>query len=268
MKAFYNIGIRSYSFGVKLAGIFGNSKAKKWTAGRKDWRKTIKNQLGNSEKNIWIHATSLGEFEQVKPLIEKIKADNAFSEYKIVVTFFSPSGFEYSKNYELADFKFYLPIDTKIHAADFIELINPSIAIFVKYDFWFNYLELLQKKQIPHLFFGCNFRENQIYFKPVNKWQVEILQKINRLFTLNKRSFDVLKNHSFSNMEICGDTRFDKVIQNATRCQPIALIEQFKQNKILLILGSSWEKEEDILADYLEKNKEWNEQLKNYYCSS
>ena len=159
LKAIYNIGIRSYSLGVKLAGAFGNSKAKKWAAGRKDWRKTIKNQLGSNEKNIWIHATSLGEFEQVKPLIEKIKADNAFSEYKIVVTFFSPSGYDYSKNYELADFKFYLPIDTKINATDFIELINPSIAIFVKYDFWFNYLELLQKKQIPHLFFGCNFRK-------------------------------------------------------------------------------------------------------------
>jgi 3-deoxy-D-manno-octulosonic-acid transferase len=201
-------------------------------------------------------------FEQVKPLIEKIKADNAFSEYKVVVTFFSPSGYEYSKNYELADFKFYLPIDTKINAVDFIELINPSVAIFVKYDFWFNYLELLQKKQIPHLFFGCNFRENQIYFKSVNKWQVQILQKINRLFTLNKQSFDVLKNNNFSNMEICGDTRFDKVIQNANRCQPILLIEQFKQNKKLLILGSSWEKEEDILADYLSNNKHWNQHLK------
>ena len=262
MKAIYNIGIRSYSLGVKLAGVFGNRKAKKWAAGRINWRKTIKTHLGRAEKNIWIHATSLGEFEQVKPLIEKIKSDIAFSEYKVVVTFFSPSGYEYSKNYELADFKFYLPIDTKINAADFIELINPSIAIFVKYDFWFNYLELLQKKQIPHLFFGCNFRENQIYFKAVNKWQVDILQKINRLFTLNKQSFDVLKNNNFSNMEICGDTRFDKVIQNANRCQPIALIEQFKQNKVLLILGSSWEREEDVLVEYLEKNKEWNKQLK------
>lgn len=262
MKAIYNIGIRSYSLGVKLAGVFGNSKAKKWTSGRKNWRKTITSQIGSSEKKVWIHATSLGEFEQVKPLIEKIKADNAFSGHKVVVTFFSPSGFEYSKNYELADFKFYLPIDTKINAADFIELINPSIAIFVKYDFWFNYLELLQKKQIPHLFFGCNFRENQIYFKAINKWQLQILQKINRLFLLNKQSFDVLKNNNFSNMEICGDTRFDKVIQNANRCKPIALIKQFKQNKTLLILGSSWEQEEDILADYLEQNKEWNKQLK------
>ena len=262
LKAIYNIGVRSYSLGVKLAGAFGNSKAKKWAAGRKHWRKTIKNQLGNTEKNIWIHATSLGEFEQVKPLIEKIKADIAFSEYKIVVTFFSPSGFDYSKNYDLADFKFYLPIDTKINATDFIELIDPSFAIFVKYDFWFNYLTLLQKKQIPHLFFGCNFRENQIYFKPGNKWQVEILQRINRLFTLNKQSFDVLKNNNFSNIEICGDTRFDKVIQNARRCKPIGLVEKFKQNKVLLILGSCWEKEENILADYLEKNKEWNKQLK------
>ena len=262
MKAIYNIGIRSYSFGVKLAGIFGNSKAKKWTAGRKDWRKNFKYQLSGTRKNIWIHATSLGEFEQVKPLIEKIKGDSSFYEYKIVVTFFSPSGYEHGKHYDLADFTFYLPIDTKANAVDFIDLINPSLVIFVKYDFWFNYLQLLQQKEIPHLFFGCNFRENQIYFKPGNKWQVEILQRINRLFTLNKQSFDVLKNNNFSNIEIGGDTRFDKVIQNARRCKPIALVEKFKQNKALLILGSSWEKEENILADYLEKNKEWNKQLK------
>ena len=262
MKAIYNIGVRSYSLGVKLAGVFGNNKAKKWTSGRKDWRQSLKSQLENTEKTIWIHATSLGEFEQVKPLIENIKADSAFSEHKIIVTFFSPSGYEYSKGYELADYICYLPIDTKTNAAEFINLINPAIAIFVKYDFWFNYLEILQKKEIPHLFFGCNFRENQIYFRPGNKWQVEILQKIDRLFTLNKRSFDVLKNNSFSNMDICGDTRFDKVIQNANRCNPIALIEQFKQNQTLLILGSSWEKEEDILADYLGKNKDWNKKLK------
>ena len=262
MKAFYNIGIRSYSFGVKLAGIFGNSKAKKWSTGRKDWRKTIKNQFSSEGEAIWIHTTSLGEFEQVKPLIEKIKGDSSFAKHKIVVTFFSPSGYENSKNYDLADFTFYLPIDTKKNSTDFIELINPSIAIFVKYDFWFNYLALLQKKEIPHLFFGCNFRENQIYFKSINKWQIEILQKINRLCTLNQRSLDVLKKHGFSNMQISGDTRFDKVIQNANRCQPIALIEHFKQNKKLLILGSSWEKEEDLLMRYLKENKNWKEHLK------
>jgi len=262
LKALYNIGIRSYSLGVKLAGVFGNNKAKKWVSGRNNWRETIKNNLKNTSKTIWIHATSLGEFEQVKPLIEKIKEDNSFSEYKIVVTFFSPSGYENSKNYDLADFKFYLPIDTKTNAIDFIDLVDPTIAIFVKYDFWFNYLQLLQLKQIPHLFFGCNFRNNQIYFKPGNKWQVEILRKINSLFTLNKESLDVLKKNGFSNMQICGDTRFDKVIQNANRCKSIDLVKKFKRDKKLLILGSSWEKEEDILADYLSENKRWNQQLK------
>ena len=153
MKAIYNIGIRSYSFGVKLAGIFGNSKAKKWTAGRKDWRKNIKHQLSGTRNNIWIHATSLGEFEQVKPLIEKIKGDSSFSEYKIVVTFFSPSGYEYSKNYDLADFTFTYLLTQRQMQSILLNLINPSIAIFVKYDFWFNYLELLQKKQIPTFIF-------------------------------------------------------------------------------------------------------------------
>jgi len=245
-----------------LAGFFGNNKAKKWSSGRKNWRETTKSELENTKKTIWIHATSLGEFEQVKPLIEKIKADSTFSEHKIVVTFFSPSGYEHSKNYELADFKFYLPIDTKANALDFIDLVNPTLVIFVKYDFWFNYLSLLQVRKVPHLFFGCNFRENQIYFKSGNKWQVEILQKINYLFTLNESSLNTLKNKGFSNMEICGDTRFDKVIQNANRCQPIDLVDKFKQDKKLLILGSSWEKEEDILTEHLLKNRGWNEQLK------
>jgi len=262
LKPIYNIGIRTYSAGVKLAAIFGNKKAQKWVQGRKNWLSTIRNEVDSTNKNIWIHATSLGEFEQVKPLIEKIKADSSFSDYKIVVTFFSPSGFEYSKNYAFADYKYYLPIDSKSNALNFIDAINPSLAIFVKYDFWFNYLQELQSREIPHLFFGCNFRENQIYFKPGNKWQVAILKKINWLFTLTKESNNVLSSKGFINNKVCGDTRFDKVLQNALRCQAEPLIELFKGDFKLLILGSSWEKEEEILYSYLNANPDWKKTIK------
>ena len=246
-----------------MAGLFGNQKAKKWTNGRKNWRNTLHKYLENSKsKIIWIHATSLGEFDQVKPLIEKIRNDEFFKNYKILVTFFSPSGYEYSKNYPLADYYFYLPADTIKNAADFIKITNPSIAVFVKYDFWFNYLEKVQEKHIPIIYFSCNFRKNQIYFKNSNKWQLDILKKTDRILTLNEASNSILEQHKFTNNSICGDTRFDKVVQNANRCQPVPLIEKFKQNKKLLILGSSWEKEEETLVYFLKKNPDWNLNLK------
>lgn len=259
----YNISIRSYSLAVKLAGFFGNQKAKKWITGRKNWRTKIADKIGNSSsKIIWIHATSLGEFDQVKPLIEKIKEDSSYSEFKIVITFFSPSGYEYSKDYDLADHIFYLPSDTKKNAADFIQLIKPDIAIFVKYDFWFNYLTTLQDQNIPILYFSCNFRKNQIYFKKSSEWQLEILRKVNKILTLNASSQELLKKHNFNNTDFCGDTRFDKVVQNANRCKPLNLIEKFKEDKTLLILGSSWEKEESLLAVLLDQFPNWNEQIK------
>ena len=253
----YYTGIRSYRLGVSIASLFGNQKAKQWINGRKNWQQHL-SDFRNKNKDqplIWFHASSLGEFEQVKPLIEKIKNDNEYKDHLLFVSFFSPSGYEYSLDYKVADKLFYLPLDTDSNAISFIEILQPEIAIFVKYDFWFNYLNILQENLIPIVYFSCNFRENQIYFKSYARWQRSILEDIDRIYTLNKKSENVLLKHGFKNAAVCGDTRYDKVIQNAEQSIPIPIIEQFKKEKPLLILGSSWQPEEKIIAQYLEKNK-------------
>lgn len=252
MKWLYNIGIRSYKLGVLTAGLLGSNKAIKWVEGRKNWLEKL--QKSECEHPIWIHASSLGEFEMAKPLIEKIKADPKLQKTKILVTFFSPSGYEISLNYPLADGIHYIPLDTRANAKLFLDLVQPQIAIFVKYDFWFNFLSELQARKIPTLYFSSNFRQGQFYFKKGVEWQKKIMQKIDSILCLNDESNQVLKKHGFSNTGICGDTRFDKVIQNAQRIVPVPLMNEFKKDNKLLIMGSSWPIEEKIVADFLAEN--------------
>lgn len=249
MKLLYNIGIRAYGLGVLTAGLLGSSKAIKWVEGRKNWFETL--SKAKLDQVIWVHASSLGEFEMAKPLIEQIKEDNHLKGRQILVTFFSPSGYEMSNDYPLADGIFYLPIDTKKNAKKFLDCVNPSIAIFVKYDFWFNFLSELQRRKIPTLYFSSNFREGQFYFKSIASWQKKIMQSIDSILCLNEKSKDILTSHGFANTGISGDTRFDKVIQNAERCTPVALIDQFSKDSKVLILGSSWPVEEGLLSNYL-----------------
>ncbi|MCB9196711.1 MAG: 3-deoxy-D-manno-octulosonic acid transferase [Flavobacteriales bacterium] len=252
MRLLYNIGIRSYGLGVLTAGLLGSSKAIKWVEGRKHWDVELK--LQDLSDCIWIHASSLGEFEMAKPLVEKIKADPKLCKKKILITFFSPSGYEVSLHYKMADLVTYLPLDTKRNAKNFLDIVKPSMAIFVKYDFWFNFLSELQKRKIPTIYFSSNFREGQFYFKKSAIWQKNIMQKIDHIFCINESSEKVLIENGFKNKSVCGDTRFDKVIQNVERAIPIPLIEKFCADSNVLILGSSWPIEEEILAKYLEKN--------------
>ncbi len=255
----YYTSIRAYRLGISIAKLFGNEKAKKWISGRKNWRKKlVKFRSKNIEKPlVWFHASSLGEFEQVKPLIERIKKEKIYEDYILFVTFFSPSGYENSLNYKIADKHFYLPLDTQSNASFFIETLQPDLAIFVKYDFWFNILNTLQEYQVPTIYFSCNFRPDQIYFKSYSKWQLSILEHIDKIFTLNQESKDVLDKYNFLDVEVCGDTRYDKVIQNAERKKSFPNVKSFKNNLPLLILGSSWQPEEKIIAQYLkEKQKE------------
>ncbi|MCT4582145.1 MAG: hypothetical protein N4A35_12100 [Flavobacteriales bacterium] len=252
----YYTGIRTYGLGVAIARFLGNEKAKKWVDGRKNWKSELKKFRASNQQQplIWFHVSSLGEFEQVKPLIEKVKQDPDYINHIIFVSFFSPSGYEYSLDYELADKVFYLPLDTQSNASYFIETLEPEIAIFVKYDFWFNYLNTLQLSQVPIVYFSCNFRPNQIYFKSYAKWQLSILEDIDRIYTLNQSSREVLSKYNFKHVEVCGDTRYDKVIQNAERKSPIPIIEKFKGDSPLMILGSSWQPEEKIIGKYLTEN--------------
>lgn len=251
MKLLYNIGIRAYGLGVLTAGMLGSPKAIKWVEGRKDWYAVLKK--ANLRKGIWVHASSMGEFEMAKPLIEKIREDRDLTKKQIVVTFFSPSGYESGKNYPLADGVFYLPLDTKKNAKKFLNEVQPDLAVFVKYDFWFNFLVELQDRKIPTLYFSSNFREGQFYFKKIALWQKQLMQKIDRILCVNGQAEGVLKNHGFDNTGISGDTRFDKVIQNAERCTPAPLIERFSKEGKTLILGSSWPIEEGLISEYLSK---------------
>ncbi len=252
----YYTGIRTYGLGVTIASFLGNEKAKKWIAGRKNWKPDLKSFRESNQDRplIWFHVSSLGEFEQVKPLIEQVKKDSDYKNHVIFVSFFSPSGYEYSLDYELADKVFYLPLDTQNNASYFVETLEPELAIFVKYDFWFNYLNTLQVNQIPIIYFSCNFRPNQIYFKSYAKWQLSILEDIDRVYTLNKSSKDLLSKYNFRSVAVCGDTRYDKVIQNAERKSPIPTLEAFKGDAPLMILGSSWQPEEKLIGKYLSQN--------------
>ncbi|MCB9189633.1 MAG: 3-deoxy-D-manno-octulosonic acid transferase [Flavobacteriales bacterium] len=249
MKLLYNIGIRSYGLGVLTSGMLGSNKAIKWVEGRKNWFSEL--QKSNLSDVIWIHASSMGEFEMAKPLIEKIKEDPNLKKKKILVTFFSPSGYETALNYPLVEGIFYLPLDTKKNARKFLNCVKPCLAIFVKYDFWFNFLNELKNRKIPTIYFSSNFRETQFYFKKAAGWQKSIMQEINSILCINDRSESVLKENGFKNTGISGDTRFDKVIQNAERCTPVPLIEQFAKSGKILIAGSSWPIEEGLLTNYL-----------------
>jgi len=250
LKLLYNIGIRSYSLSVLTAGIFGNKKAVDWVEGRKNWKEYLQKfrDLNNASKTVWIHASSLGEFEQVKPLIEELKKQYSSNEISVLVTFFSPSGYNYAKDYTFAEGVMYLPIDTVANAKFFLDTLRPDIAIFVKYDFWFNFLKQLQIKKIPIIYFSSKFRSGQFYFKSGMQWQLEIMKKIDVIQTHDSQSYDLLKEKGFTNVSIGGDTRFDKVYQTKNNFLEIDLVHRFKKDKSLFILGSSWPPEEKIVS--------------------
>ncbi|MFN6944027.1 MAG: 3-deoxy-D-manno-octulosonic acid transferase [Cytophagaceae bacterium] len=204
---------------------------------------------GKTAERIWFHTASLGEFEQARPIMEALKEKHP--DLSIILTFFSPSGYEIRKNYAYADHVYYLPADTPANAEKFIEIIDPYIAFFTKYDFWLNYLSALQAKQIPVIAISCLFRKDQIYFKSIAHTYKTVLKKIDCIFVQNKESAEVLKSNGFSNYVIAGDTRYDRVTQNATQVKSIPSIQQFKQDKPLIVIGSSWPEDLNVLIPFI-----------------
>jgi 3-deoxy-D-manno-octulosonic-acid transferase len=249
MRFLYTILIKLYYFIIYIASFF-NEKAEKWIHGRKETAKILKKEL-ETQPFYWFHCASLGEFEQARPLIEKLK-----KEYNknIVVTFFSPSGFEARKNYPFADIVLYMPLDTISNAHQFIKRFAIQKAFFVKYEFWFNFLYALKNKNIPTYLISGVFRKEQIFFKPYGNWFKKQLSAFTLFFVQNKASEKILKSQGFSNIIVSGDTRFDTVWENKLRAKPNPLIEQFKGESKLLIAGSCWEPEEDILITCLNNN--------------
>ncbi len=250
MKLIYNISIHFFAFAAYLISPF-NNKAKKWVKGRKNLINKIKTDFNNADnkKVIWIHVSSLGEFEQGRPLIEKLKTKE--KNIIIVLTFFSPSGYEIRKNYGLADYVFYLPNDTKKNAKDFLDIINPKIVFFVKYDIWYNYLNEIKKRNIESYLISAIFRKNQIYFKSYGKWYANALKCFNIIFVQNKESQELLQKINIKNSIIIGDTRFDRVYDIAKKSADNNIVKNFSQNSFTVIAGSTWLPDEEKLLDLL-----------------
>ena len=247
MRIIYTIAVYLYSFAIGIASIF-NAKAKLWFNGRKEIIARIRNDFATvSEKTIWIHSASLGEFEQGRPLIEELKAK--YPNTKIVLTFFSPSGYEIRKNYPLADYIYYLPIDTPQNSKAFIKIINPSMAIFIKYEFWYNYINELDQQKIPLIYISAIFRPNQLFFKPCGKWFLNHLRKAKHFFVQNEISKNLLKAKAIHQVSISGDTRFDRVASILKQTQKNEIVKRFKGSSPLLLAGSSWLKDEEAIKE-------------------
>jgi 3-deoxy-D-manno-octulosonic-acid transferase len=248
MKYLYNLGILIYVMTVRLLSPF-NSKARLWIRGRKNWEFILKEKINRNNINIWIHCASLGEFEQGRPLIEAVKKTRP--EYKIVLTFFSPSGYEIRKNYSNADYVCYLPADTQSNAVKFISIINPAAVIFVKYEFWNNYTSVLEKNRIPLYLISGIFRADQHFFKWYGSFFRKMLFRFSHIFVQDKKSMDLLAEIGVENVSVAGDTRFDRVIQIAGSAKSIQQIELFKGSEKLFLAGSSWRRDEEIIARYI-----------------
>jgi len=243
MRLVYNLLILLYFYLIKFFSLF-NRKAKEWVKGREN--QVLPNLEG--KRVIWMHSSSLGEYEQGNPVFEKLKTDNP--NYVFVLSFFSPSGYEKLKNKNnVADYILYLPIDLPLKANDFISKINPEICIFVKYDFWYNYLNILNKKKISIIFISVLLSENHRLFKTYNKIILNQLKLINQIFTQNLNTKKILENIGFNNVEKVGDTRIDRVIDLSKSNFKDKIIGDFiKGEKKVLICGSTWEKDIDVLS--------------------
>lgn len=253
MTFLYQVGIFLYSVFIRFSSLF-NDKARFFVHGRKNWKQNLSRKIVPGAKYIWFHCASLGEFEQGRPVIEELKQQ--FPEYKIVLTFFSPSGYEIRKNYPLADVVTYLPLDTKRNAAAFLDIVNPEKVFFVKYEFWYFYISELKSRNIPLYIISAIFRENQQFFKetPVGKWYRKMLFKVDHFFIQNEKSGELLKTTGISNFTVSGDTRFDRVAAIANSTKEIPLVEKFKGNSLLIIAGSTWKPDEELLAGFINQS--------------
>ena len=250
MKVLYNLGIYIFYALAYLASPF-NSRASLWVKGRKKWAEKIAEKIKHGDRVIWIHCASLGEFEQGRPVIEEIK--KKMPEFKIVLTFFSPSGYEIRKNYSYADCISYLPSDTPANAAKFIDLIKPEFVIFVKYEFWNNYISVLYRYKIPLYLISGIFRPNQHFFKWYGEFFRSMLRKFEKIFVQDQRSLELLKSIGIEKVSVAGDTRFDRVIQIVGTARNIVQIEQFRGEEKLFLAGSSWRQDEEIITEYINR---------------
>jgi len=257
----YNLGIHAFKLGLQLASPF-NPKAKLWVEGRKNWEENLKSKVSSLqlEQAVWFHCASLGEFEQGRPVIEKLKKE--YPQQKVVLTFFSPSGYEIQKDYPYADLVTYLPADTVSHAHAFLSILKPKLAIFVKYEFWLNYLFELDKKHIPTFLISTVIKKHQSFFKWYGGNFRKALKTYHTIYTQDVYSIKLLRVLKVSTGVLTGDTRFDRVLQICSAPKQIKEIEEFAKDSFVIVAGSSWQKDEDYLIESYVALKQKHPQLK------
>jgi 3-deoxy-D-manno-octulosonic-acid transferase len=250
MLFIYNLVVLFASQILKLLALF-SPKMKLFVEGRKSVFQTLKDKIHPEDKVFWFHAASLGEYEQGLPVIEKIKEQ--FHNHKIVITFFSPSGYEVRKNNAIADVTVYLPLDTKANAKQFLDLIHPEKVFFIKYEFWPNYLNELKQRNIPTYLISGIFREKQVFFKWYGGFYRNALKSFDYFFVQNEKSKILLQSIGFANVRVSGDTRFDRVVAILEKDNSLDFMEQFKNNQTTIVIGSSWPKDEELLVNFINK---------------
>jgi len=249
----YDAAVRGYGWGIRVAAMF-NTKAAQWVEGRKHWRIQAEKQLPpkGDRCRIWVHCASLGEFEQGRPLIEAVHARHP--EAAIILTFFSPSGYEVRKHYTGADCVLYLPLDTRANAEDLVNMICPSLVVFVKYEFWYHYLTVLYKRQIPMLLVAAIFRKEQVFFAWYGGFFRQLLSYYEQIFVQDNASFELLRQTGLKNITLSGDTRFDRVYAIAQAAPAYAEIEDFLKGSGAFVAGSTWPPDEQLLSGFFREN--------------
>ena len=249
----YNIVIYLYLTGVAIVSLF-NQKVRKMWRGEREAFSVLKQKVDPNAKYVWVHAASLGEFEQGRPIMECIRRDHP--EYKILLTFFSPSGYEVRKNYEGADIVCYLPLDTITNARRFLRLIRPCMAFFIKYEFWYNYLHILRHRGVPTYSVSSIFRPGQIFFRWYGRQYGRVLKCFTKFFVQNEQSKELLNSIGITEVEITGDTRFDRVLQIKEAAKELPVVEAFASGR-LFVAGSSWLPDEEIFIKYFNEHRDW-----------
>lgn len=253
MKAIYSFLVGISGSALKLIALF-NPKIKLFVQGRKNVIDNLGQKIKKGDRIIWFHAASLGEYEQGFPLLEALR--NSYASHKILLTFFSPSGYEVKKDSAVADIITYLPLDTARNARKFTDTVQPELAIFIKYEVWPNFLRELENRKIPTLLIAANFNKNQIYFKPFGRFLRNSLKRFSKIFVQNDKSKSLLTKIGYNRVEISGDTRFDRVAEILERDNHLELIEQFKGGYKCLVAGSTWVEDENILLKFINTSKE------------
>lgn len=252
LLSLYNILTHIANFHIKIIALF-NQKLKLGVIGRAETISTLKSNISGDDKTIWFHCASLGEYEQGLPVFEEIKV--LFPRHKIILSFFSPSGYEIKKHNSIADVVVYLPLDTRQNAKRFLNVINPDLVVFVKYEIWPNYLNELKKRHIRSILISALFRREQSFFKPFGKWMLTSMNAFEHIFVQNQDSKLLLNEKGFTNVTVSGDTRFDRVSNQLKTDNTLEFVKDFKQNSLCIVAGSTWPEDEKLLTSFINQSK-------------